>query len=201
VLSPSPPRLITTGRLVHRGVNGAVSTLGLALSAAGGLTMGLVAMAFSACGSPAGQVRAAQLHVCVASGLRCSSALCGLLFHAFSLVLAPLRSSHSHSSVGLLGCCNESPSVSLQVAPGTWRIVALGLFAGLFGSVTDSVLGATLQFSGYSEYRGKVVNYPGANVHKISGSNILSNNQVNVVSATITAAVTAVLCVAIFGGV
>lgn len=74
----------------------------------------------------------------------------------------------------------------------------MGLFGGMFGSVVDSVLGATLQFSGYSEDRDKVVNYPGAGVHKISGRHILTNNQVNFVSASLTAAATALLCVLLF---
>ena len=74
----------------------------------------------------------------------------------------------------------------------------MGLFGGLFGSAVDSVLGATLQFSGYSEERDKVVNYPAPGVHKISGTHVLTNNQVNVVSASITAAVTAFLCVMFF---
>lgn len=84
--------------------------------------------------------------------------------------------------------------------PGTWRIVLVGLFGGIFGSLVDSLLGATLQFSGYSEERDKVVNYPGTGVRKICGANILTNNQVNVVAAAITSAVTALLCVAMFGG-
>ena len=86
----------------------------------------------------------------------------------------------------------------MQVVAGPWKIVLVGLFGGLFGSAVDSVLGATLQFSGYSEERDKVVNYPGRGVHKICGRHILTNNQVNVVSASITAAVTAFLCLILF---
>ena len=66
--------------------------------------------------------------------------------------------------------------VGLQDVPGAWKIIFVGLLGGIFGSLVDSLLGATLQFSGYSEERDKVVNYPAAGVHKISGAHVLTNN-------------------------
>ena len=47
VLSPSPPRLITNGRVVEAGTSGGVSWLGVVASAAGALSIGLAAFVFS----------------------------------------------------------------------------------------------------------------------------------------------------------
>lgn len=69
------------------------------------------------------------------------------------------------------------------------HLVWVGAISGLTGSFIDSVLGATLQFSGYSEKLGRVVNDPGHGVTHISGWNILSNHTVNFVSSLITAIV------------
>ena len=68
-------------------------------------------------------------------------------------------------------------------------VILIGGLSGLLGSVIDSVLGATVQFSGYSEKLGHVVNENSPGVRHISGKNILDNHQVNFVSSLLTAIV------------
>ena len=72
-------------------------------------------------------------------------------------------------------------------------VVLIGGVAGLFGSVVDSLLGATVQYSGYSDKLGKVVSKPAPGVRHISGVDILDNHAVNFVSSLITALITALV--------
>lgn len=41
-----------------------------------------------------------------------------------------------------------SDSALLMYAPPQWPIIAFGAFAGFFGSMLDSIMGATLQYTG-----------------------------------------------------
>jgi uncharacterized protein (TIGR00297 family) len=80
-------------------------------------------------------------------------------------------------------------------APPQWPLVPLGIAAGLGGSFIDSLLGATLQFSGFDEERRLAVSSPeGAAVRHTSGLNLLSNDLVNFCSSALTAAAGMVLC-------
>jgi len=62
--------------------------------------------------------------------------------------------------------------------------LTIGALGGLVGSFIDSILGATIQYSGYCSARKKVVSKPGPTVARISGLELLSNSAVNLVSAT-----------------
>ena len=73
----------------------------------------------------------------------------------------------------------------LMVSAPQWPMIIFGGLAGLFGSVVDSLLGATLQYSGIDE-QGKIVEYPGEGVRHISGWRILDNHSVNLLSSIIT---------------
>ncbi|CCA69894.1 hypothetical protein PIIN_03834 [Serendipita indica DSM 11827] len=76
------------------------------------------------------------------------------------------------------------------------KLCLLGIFAGGFGSLLDSFLGATVQQTLYSTKTERILTEdgetkPGSSVKVISGRNLLSNNQVNLVSAIVTTLVVA----------
>ncbi|PKA64531.1 hypothetical protein AXF42_Ash007276 [Apostasia shenzhenica] len=140
ILSNSPPRLITTFKIVRRGTNGGITRIGLVAATFAGFVIGT----------------------------------------AFVLV-------------GLI-TTQCSPDVA-------WRqllAIPVAAFAGLCGSLIDSVIGATLQYSGYCTMQNKVVDQPGATVVKISGKNILDNNAVNAASVLFTTLLTSLACLYIF---
>lgn len=80
-------------------------------------------------------------------------------------------------------------SESIQNSPVQFPVILIGGFAGLFGSVVDSFLGATCQFSGQTA-DGFVVENPHEAVRKISGKfRLLNNHSVNLVSCIVTAVI------------
>ncbi|XP_072983486.1 protein PGR-like [Typha latifolia] len=82
-----------------------------------------------------------------------------------------------------------------------WRqllVIPIATAAGVCGSLIDSLLGATVQYSGYCNLRKKVVGKQGPTVTRISGMDILDNNGVNVVAVLITTILTSTMCLYIF---
>lgn len=78
-------------------------------------------------------------------------------------------------------------SAAWHAAAAQWPIIPLGLAIGLVGSLIDSVLGATVQFTGFNRQTGKLTSKYSSSVVPISGIPLLSNNAVNLVSATLCA--------------
>jgi len=73
------------------------------------------------------------------------------------------------------------------------RLVLYGAAAGVLGSYIDSLLGATIQRTRYHKEKKQILldesKTMGPDVVVINGLHVLSNNQVNFISATITATV------------
>ncbi|NXY40980.1 TMM19 protein, partial [Ceuthmochares aereus] len=77
----------------------------------------------------------------------------------------------------------------LEISAPQWPIIVFGAAAGLLGSVVDSYLGATMQYSGFDQSIGMVVNHRTKDSKHISGKPILDNNAVNLFSSIIIALV------------
>lgn len=74
----------------------------------------------------------------------------------------------------------------ITAIPPQWPVILIGCLGGFVGSVFDSLLGATLQYSGYCSVKKRVVNKPSPTARHISGRSILDNHAVNFVSSLLT---------------
>ncbi|CAL1548691.1 unnamed protein product [Lymnaea stagnalis] len=75
---------------------------------------------------------------------------------------------------------------NLLDSPKQWPIIFYGAIAGFMGSIIDSILGASLQFSGKHKKLGCIVEYKGPDIEHISGWEFLDNHSVNLLSSTLT---------------
>jgi len=85
------------------------------------------------------------------------------------------------------GVMVAASSADLSLAPNQALVILVAGMGGLLGSVLDSILGASLQFSGKHVNTGKITEVAGEDVVPISGKQVLDNHSVNLISSILTA--------------
>ncbi|KAF9162763.1 Transmembrane protein 19 [Actinomortierella ambigua] len=176
ILSKSWPTLITTLKKVPPGTNGGVSWIGLVASVAGGATIG----AMAAVSVLVQQWREARVDL-------------------FGLIGGYLAGAAGQGQTDEMAAALRAWQMFTRAVDARFLVgLALaGAGAGLFGSLLDSLLGATVQKSNYSSKR-KVITYrkereDDDEIKAISGWDILDNHQVNFVSSLLIAGLTGYL--------
>lgn len=163
ILSSSFPILITTLKPCPKGTNGAVSPLGLCAAVAGGAFIGFVTIL--------------MLYIPA----------------TFSFFFSNTPSANTLSYITYL-------AQTIQIQHSIW-LFPFGAAIGLFGSILDSVLGATLQQSVAEKERKTIVEAKNGGKLKsskqyqlekytiVSGIDVLSNNQVNLLTSIVSSLV------------
>ena len=107
------------------------------------------------------------------------------LITSFSIV--PPGTNGGVSIVGLLASVLGGTCIGLVYFLHDWHYssIFVGAISGLLGSLIDSLLGATLQYSAFDTESKKVIGFAKKNAVHICGMNVLSNGQVNFVSSLI----------------
>ncbi|CAK0740920.1 hypothetical protein CVIRNUC_001287 [Coccomyxa viridis] len=100
--------------------------------------------------------------------------------------------------VGAVSPSIFTKAILFEAAAAQWQLIPLGLFGGLAGSLIDSALGATLQFTGFNRKSGKITGRVGPDVSHISGWPLLTNNGVNLMSASLCSCMCSILALRIF---
>jgi uncharacterized membrane protein len=181
MLSKQSPVLLTTGERVPAGTNGGVTWQGTTAAIAGGALMGTAAAVVN----ELLRVWSGNGTCGIQVALQCAERFVQrLVKHAVQAFLTA-RAGHSFNLP-----TSSKPSTEAQISSRlevAMVLVVLGIVWGTLGCFLDSLLGATLQFSGWDEDRKCVVGKPGRGVKHIAGYPVLDNNGVNMVaSASIT---------------
>lgn len=77
------------------------------------------------------------------------------------------------------------PLLLLSSAGRSWSVLVACVFYAFVGTCVDSVLGATVQYSGLDSATAKVVEQPGPGVTHICGRALLDNHAVNLITSVI----------------